>query len=74
MARHFSVDRATIKSIRFWKPGLREFTRRWVSHILATEQKLRRMTESKNLLTNQANLAEKNFQGIITRDEFWFAY
>jgi hypothetical protein len=32
------------------------------------------VTDSQSLLTILANLAEKNFQGIVTGDESWFAY
>jgi hypothetical protein len=60
------MDRATIKSILDRELGLRKFTRRWIPHILSAEQKLRSVTESQSLLTIRANLAEKNFQGIIT--------
>jgi hypothetical protein len=67
MTRHFSVDRAIIKSILDWELSLRKFTRRWMTHILSAEEKMRRVTESQSLLTILANLAEKNFQGIITR-------
>jgi hypothetical protein len=35
---------------------------------------LRKWTESQSLLAILANLAAKNFQRIITRDELWFAY
>jgi hypothetical protein len=69
IASHFSADRATIKSILDRELGLRKFTCRWVPHILAAEEKLRRVAESESLLTVQANLAEKNFQGVIT--ESW---
>jgi hypothetical protein len=47
MAVHFSLHQTTIKSILDQKLGLRKFTRRWVSHILSVEKKLRRATESK---------------------------
>jgi hypothetical protein len=73
MARHFSLDRAAIKSILDRELGLRKFTRRWEPHILSAEQKLRRVTESQSLFAIRANFAEKNFQGIITGDESWFA-
>jgi hypothetical protein len=74
MTRHFSVDRDTIKRILDQELGLRKFTLRWVCHILSTEQKLRIATESQSMLTIRANLAEKNCQEIIPRDESWFAY
>jgi hypothetical protein len=74
VAGQFWVDRSTIKSILDRELGLRKFTRRWVPHILLAEQKLRRVTESQNLLMIYANLAEKNLQGIMTGDESWFAY
>jgi hypothetical protein len=66
MAGHFSVDRATLKSILDRELGLRKFTRIWMPYILSVEQKLRRVMKSQSLLTVLANLAEKNFQGIIT--------
>jgi hypothetical protein len=44
------------------------------AHILSAQHELRRMAESQSLLTILANVAEKNFQGIITGDESWFAY
>jgi hypothetical protein len=44
------------------------------AHILSVEQKLRRVTEFKSLLTILANLAKENFQWIITGDQSWFAY
>jgi transposase len=66
MAGHFSVDRVTIKSILDQEFGLTKFTRKWESHILSFEQKLRRMTKSQSLLTILVNLAEKNFQRIVT--------
>jgi hypothetical protein len=37
MASHFSVDRATIKSILDQELGLRKVTPRWMPHILSTE-------------------------------------
>jgi hypothetical protein len=58
-----------IKSILDRELGLRKFTHRRMPHILSVEQKLRKVTESQSLLTILANLAEKNFQGIITGDE-----
>jgi hypothetical protein len=73
LAGHFSVDRSTISSILDRELGLRKFTRIWVPHILSTEQKLRRVMESQIPLTIRANLAEKNFEGIITGDESRFA-
>jgi hypothetical protein len=33
MARHFSVDRVTVKSILDRELGLRRFARRWMTHI-----------------------------------------
>jgi hypothetical protein len=74
IAGHFSVDRATIKRNLDRDLGLRKFTCRWMPHMLSTEQKVRRVTKSQSLLTILANLAEKNFQEIITGDESWFAY
>jgi hypothetical protein len=74
MEGHFSVDRAAIKSILERELGLRKFTRRWISHILPAAQKLRRVMEAQSLLAIRAYLAKKNFQGIITEDEFWFTY
>jgi hypothetical protein len=74
MARHFSVDRATINTMPDRELGLSEFTRRWSPHILAAEQKLRRATESQSPLTILASLAEKNIQGMIAGDESWLAY
>jgi hypothetical protein len=68
------VDRATIKIILDRELGLRKFTRRWVPNIPSVEQKMRRVTESQSLLTILANLAEKNFQRVITGDESRFAY
>jgi hypothetical protein len=73
MTGHFSVDRAASKSSLDRELGLRNFTGRWVPHILSAEHNLRRVTESLSLLTILANLVEKNFQGIITGDESWFA-
>jgi hypothetical protein len=74
MAGHFSMDRATIKSIPDRELGLRKFTRRWMPHIRSTEQKLRRVAESQNLLTVLAHFSEKSFQEIIRGDESWFTY
>jgi hypothetical protein len=65
MTRHFSTDRVAIKSILDREPGLRRFARRWMTHILSAEQKLRRVTESQRILTLLANLAEKNFLGSL---------
>jgi hypothetical protein len=42
--------------------------------ILSAEQKVRRVAESQSLLTILANLAEENFQGIITGGESRFVY
>jgi hypothetical protein len=66
VAGPFTVDRATVKSLLDWELGLRKFTRRWMPDILSVEQPLRRVTESQSLLPILANLAENNFQGIIT--------
>jgi transposase len=66
MTGHFSVDRATIKSIHDRELGLRKSAYRWVPHILSAEQKLRRGTESQSLLTILANLGEQNFQRTLT--------
>jgi hypothetical protein len=74
VAGHFSVDRAAIKSILDRELSLTKFARKWVPYILLTEQKLRRVTESQSGLTIPANLAEKNWEGIITGDESRFAY
>jgi hypothetical protein len=74
MAGQGSVDRTTIKSILDRELRLRKFTRRWGPHIQSAEQKLRRVMKSESLLTLLANLAEKNFQRIITGDESWFAH
>jgi hypothetical protein len=68
------VNRASIKSILDRELGLRKFTRSWLPDILSAEDKLGRVTEAQSLLAIQANLAEKNFQGIITGDESWSAY
>jgi hypothetical protein len=69
MAGYFSVDRDTIKIILDWELGSRKCTLRRATLSLSAEEKLRRVTESQSLLAIRANLAEKNFQGIIT--EFW---
>jgi hypothetical protein len=69
MARHFSVDWATIKNILARQLGLRKFTHIWAPHILSAGQKSRRVTESESLLTIPANLAEKRFQRLIAGDE-----
>jgi hypothetical protein len=66
VAGHFSTDRTIIKSILDRELSLRKFTRRWMSHLLSTEQKLRKVAKSQSFLTILANLAERNFQGIIT--------
>jgi hypothetical protein len=63
---HLSMDRATSKNILDRELGLKKFPRRWPPHILSAERKLRRVTESESLLAIRANLAEKNFQGIVT--------
>jgi hypothetical protein len=62
MAKHFSVDQAAIKNILDRELSLRKLTRRWLSHILSTEKKLRRMRKSQSLLIIPANLAEKTFR------------
>jgi hypothetical protein len=72
IAGHFSVDRASIKSILDRELCLKKRTRRSMPHILSAERKLRRVANSQSLSTIRANLAEKDFSGIITRDEFWF--
>jgi hypothetical protein len=69
MTEHFSMDRATIKSILDRELGLRKFNRRWMPHILSAEQKLRRVTESQRLLTILTNLAEKTFRGSLQDPE-----
>jgi hypothetical protein len=66
MAGHFSMDQTAIKSILDRELGLRKFTPRWMPHILSTEQKLRRVTESQNLMDRDRNPDLVQFMRIVT--------
>jgi hypothetical protein len=72
MSRHFRTSHHTIKEILSRQLGLREFSRRWVSHTLSDDQKANRARDSRAILAILQRLQDNSFEGISTSDESWF--
>jgi hypothetical protein len=68
-SRHFPISPSTLKEIPRRELGLKEFSRKWVHHLLSDDQKKLRVDASRKSLSLLGMGAEHNFEGIATGDE-----
>ena len=67
-----TLPRSTVYDILTKNLGLRKFKSKWIPHMLTDEQKSRRISLSRDLLSILSGMSERKLCSVITADESWF--